>query len=104
MTDTLAARDIAHLIHPYTNLADHETRGPFIAERGEGVYVFDDAGRRYLARHTRFMPSAVIWTRGSMSSMSSINRANALGVAVSSASRISGGVRGRPRLTARSAS
>lgn len=45
---TDAARDIAHLVHPYTNLAEHERTGPFVVDRGEGVYVYDDAGRRYL--------------------------------------------------------
>jgi len=48
MTADLARRDIAHLIHPYTNLAEHQSRGPFIAERGEGVYVYDTDGHRYL--------------------------------------------------------
>lgn len=48
MTADLARRDIAHLIHPYTNLAQHETQGPFIAARGDGVYVYDTDGHRYL--------------------------------------------------------
>jgi len=46
--DTLAARDIAHAMHPYTNLALHEERGPTIFTRGEGIYLWDDAGKRYL--------------------------------------------------------
>ena len=42
------ARDIAYHLHPQTNLAAHERLGPHIMERGEGIYVFDDAGKRYI--------------------------------------------------------
>ena len=43
-----AGRDIASVLHPYTNLKTHEGTGPLIIERGEGVYVFDDEGREYI--------------------------------------------------------
>jgi 4-aminobutyrate--pyruvate transaminase len=46
--NSLAARDIASLIHPYTNLEAHKVSGPTIMARGEGVYVYDDTGKRYL--------------------------------------------------------
>ncbi|MGA0582925.1 MAG: aspartate aminotransferase family protein [Castellaniella sp.] len=42
------SQDIESLVHPYTNLEAHLHKGPLIMERGEGVYVFDDQGRRYL--------------------------------------------------------
>jgi 4-aminobutyrate--pyruvate transaminase len=42
------ARDIAHYLHPYTNLSVHEKEGPLVITRGEGVYVYDDAGNRYI--------------------------------------------------------
>ncbi len=42
------ARDIASHIHPFTNPRRHEEVGPFIIDRGEGVYVFDTDGTRYL--------------------------------------------------------
>ena len=42
------ARDIAYQVHPQTNLRLHQTEGPLVVERGEGPYVFDDTGRRYL--------------------------------------------------------
>jgi 4-aminobutyrate---pyruvate transaminase len=42
------ARDIAYYLHPYTNLAAHEKEGPLVITRGEGIYVFDDAGNRYI--------------------------------------------------------
>jgi 4-aminobutyrate--pyruvate transaminase len=41
-------KDIAHLVHPYTNLAVHDTRGPTVITRGEGCYVYDEHGKRYL--------------------------------------------------------
>ncbi|WP_448955398.1 aspartate aminotransferase family protein [Labrys neptuniae] len=43
-----AARDIASVIHPYTNLSAHETVGPLLISRGEGIHVFDDSGRSYV--------------------------------------------------------
>lgn len=46
--NSLAARDVAALIHPYTNLEKHKESGPTIMARGEGVYVYDDSGKRYL--------------------------------------------------------
>src|SRR5215469_7732849 len=42
------ARDIAYYLHPYTNLATHEKEGPLVITRGEGIYVYDDAGNRYI--------------------------------------------------------
>ncbi|MHA1524515.1 MAG: aminotransferase [Alphaproteobacteria bacterium] len=43
-----AVRDIETLIHPYTNLAGHRDKGPVVIERGEGIYVWDDAGKQYI--------------------------------------------------------
>ncbi|MGN7734720.1 aminotransferase [Ensifer sp. 22564] len=45
---TLHDRDIASVVHPQTNLQTHLRTGPNIITHGEGVYVFDDAGRRFL--------------------------------------------------------
>ena len=42
------ARDIAYQVHPQTNLRTHQTEGPLVVERGDGAYVFDDSGKRYL--------------------------------------------------------
>lgn len=44
----LAQRDLAYVVHPYTNFRTNEANGPFIIDRGEGVYVYDADGRRYL--------------------------------------------------------
>ncbi|HEY7610725.1 MAG TPA: aspartate aminotransferase family protein [Alphaproteobacteria bacterium] len=43
-----AARDIASLVHPYTNLRLHEKDGPLVIEKGRGVYVYDDSGKEYI--------------------------------------------------------
>jgi 4-aminobutyrate---pyruvate transaminase len=46
--NSLAGRDVASVIHPYTNLEQHKTAGPTVIAKGEGVYVYDDSGKRYL--------------------------------------------------------
>lgn len=46
--NSAASRDKAYFLHPYTNLHAHETQGPLIIERGEGVRVFDDSGKEYI--------------------------------------------------------
>ena len=43
-----AARDVEALLHPTTNLLTHRTAGPLVLEKGEGVYVFDTSGKRYI--------------------------------------------------------
>lgn len=43
-----ASRDIAYVMHPYTNMEKHRETGPMIIERGEGVYVYDDNGKQYI--------------------------------------------------------
>jgi 4-aminobutyrate--pyruvate transaminase len=43
-----AARDIASVLHPYTNLASHRSKGPLVIDRGEGVRVWDDQGKEYI--------------------------------------------------------
>ena len=47
-TETLHSADIGAQIHPYTNLSLHQDTGPMVITRGEGVYVYDDKGNRYL--------------------------------------------------------
>ena len=43
-----ALRDQSFHIHPATNLRAVQKDGPLVITRGEGVYVYDDEGRRYL--------------------------------------------------------
>ena len=46
--NSAAARDIAHVLHPYTDLRAHAETGPMIISRGEGVRVFDESGKDYI--------------------------------------------------------
>ncbi|HSI41367.1 MAG TPA: aspartate aminotransferase family protein [Xanthobacteraceae bacterium] len=42
------ARDVRHHLHSYSNPRRLDETGPLVIERGEGIYVFDSAGKRYL--------------------------------------------------------
>ncbi|TCL74850.1 aspartate aminotransferase family protein [Rhizobium sp. BK251] len=42
------ARDAAYHLHSYTNLRKNEEEGPLVIERGEGIYVFDNTGKKYI--------------------------------------------------------
>ena len=42
------ARDIAYHFHAYTNAETHAEIGPMIIEGGEGIYVTDSNGNRYI--------------------------------------------------------
>lgn len=48
LPNSTAARDIAHVLHPYTNLVKHEAVGPLVIERGKGIYVYDDQDKEYI--------------------------------------------------------
>src|SRR5215467_7180799 len=45
---TTATRDIAYLLHPFTNLRKHEAEGPLVITGGRGIYVTDENGREYI--------------------------------------------------------
>ena len=42
------ARDIATVLHPFTNLKTHEEDGPFIIDHGSGIHVTDENGKTYI--------------------------------------------------------
>ena len=46
--NSVASRDVAYVLHSYTNLRRHETDGPMVVTRGEGIRVFDENGRDYI--------------------------------------------------------
>ncbi|MGF1630707.1 MAG: aspartate aminotransferase family protein [Kiloniellaceae bacterium] len=46
--NSAASRDIAYHLHPYTNARKNEDEGSLILDRGDGCYVIDDEGNRYL--------------------------------------------------------
>ena len=48
LANSAAARDIANVLHPYTDLKAHLETGPMIISRGEGVRVWDEAGKSYI--------------------------------------------------------
>ena len=48
LPNSAAARDVAHVLHPTTNLAAHREDGPKVITRGKGIYVFDEDGREYI--------------------------------------------------------
>jgi 4-aminobutyrate--pyruvate transaminase len=45
---SLAARDLASLLHPSTNLAQHARTGPSVIASGSGVTVRDPEGKEYI--------------------------------------------------------
>jgi 4-aminobutyrate--pyruvate transaminase len=47
-SNSAASRDIAYLVHPYTDLKKHETTGPLVITRGKGIYVYDETSREYI--------------------------------------------------------
>jgi 4-aminobutyrate--pyruvate transaminase len=46
--NSLAGRDVASVLHPYTNLSAHQRSGPFVVTHGDGIYVYDDTGKAYI--------------------------------------------------------
>lgn len=47
-SNSLRDRDIRYMLHSQTNPAQHEQAGPFVLARGDGPYVIDSEGNRYL--------------------------------------------------------
>ena len=47
-TEMLQDLDLAHHIHPFTDQKDLKSKKPLIIVRGEGVYIFDSDGKKYL--------------------------------------------------------
>ncbi|WP_206931916.1 aspartate aminotransferase family protein [Roseococcus thiosulfatophilus] len=46
--NSTAIRDVASVLHPYTDARAHQKNGPLVITRGEGVRVFDDQGKSYI--------------------------------------------------------
>ena len=46
--NSAASRDIAYVLHPYTNLERHKTAGPQVIARGKGIWVYDEDGKPYI--------------------------------------------------------
>lgn len=48
MPNSPEARDIAYHFHSYTNAVAHAELGPMIIDRGEGIHVWDNGGKKYI--------------------------------------------------------
>jgi 4-aminobutyrate---pyruvate transaminase len=46
--NSTSMRDREYVLHPMTNLTQHREEGPLVIEGGDGVYVEDDEGHRYI--------------------------------------------------------
>jgi len=47
-TDELVRQDKAHLLHPVSNLHQLQLEGPLVFTRGEGVFLWDSDGNRFI--------------------------------------------------------
>ncbi len=45
---TLVEKDFKYIWHPFTQMSDYTSRPPLIIERGEGIYLIDIQGKRYI--------------------------------------------------------
>ena len=48
LQNRLGELDVQHVVHPLTNLHAHQMQGPLIWDRGEGIYLYDTNGKRYI--------------------------------------------------------
>lgn len=48
LLNSLEARDAAFVLHPYTNASQHLKDGPLVIAKGEGIYIIDSDGNRYI--------------------------------------------------------
>jgi len=46
--NSIEGRDIAYHLHSYTDARKHQEVGPFIVDRGQGIYVEDIHGKKYI--------------------------------------------------------
>ncbi|KXG84989.1 aspartate aminotransferase family protein [Agrobacterium bohemicum] len=46
--NSMEGRDIAYQMHPNVNLRKYEKTGGVVIESGDGIYVFDNNGKRYI--------------------------------------------------------
>jgi 4-aminobutyrate--pyruvate transaminase len=55
------ARDMQALLHPFSNLKALDESGPLIIERGQGVFVYDAAGKDYLEAMSGLWSTSLGW-------------------------------------------
>ncbi|MCY6381820.1 aspartate aminotransferase family protein [Hoeflea prorocentri] len=61
LPNSMEARDIAYHFHGYTNAVRHAEIGPHIMENGEGVFVTDNTGKRYVEAMAGLWSVALGW-------------------------------------------
>ena len=54
-------RDMASLLHPFTNLVTLRQTGPLVLERGKGIFVYDGNGKDYLEAMGGLWCTALGW-------------------------------------------
>ncbi|HEY1614048.1 MAG TPA: aminotransferase [Rhizomicrobium sp.] len=54
-------RDVANVLHPYTNLLKLRETGPLVIERGKGVRVYDERGKDYIEAMSGLWCTALGW-------------------------------------------
>ncbi|HEY4941542.1 MAG TPA: aminotransferase [Rhizomicrobium sp.] len=54
-------RDVASVLHPYTNLVKFRETGPMVIARGEGVRVYDESGKDYIEAMAGLWCTALGW-------------------------------------------
>ncbi|HSA06224.1 MAG TPA: adenosylmethionine--8-amino-7-oxononanoate transaminase [Candidatus Gastranaerophilales bacterium] len=47
-TNDIVAKDKKYVWHPFTQMKDYETDSPLIIDRGEGIYIWDIQGNKYI--------------------------------------------------------
>lgn len=48
LPNSIESRDVRHHLHPFTNARELHGKGPIVVERGDGIYVWDNNGNKYL--------------------------------------------------------
>lgn len=46
--NSIEARDVANVLHPYTHAVEHEAKGPMMIAGGDGIHIIDSDGKRYI--------------------------------------------------------
>jgi len=58
-----AQRDVASLLHPYTNIQTHQENGPLVITRGAGVHVYAEDGTKYLETMAGLWCTSLGWSQ-----------------------------------------
>ena len=59
--NSIEARDIAYQLHPNVNLRKYEKTGGLVIESGDGIYVTDTSGKRYIEGMAGLWSVALGW-------------------------------------------